>query len=53
MAIITDADFKADVLRRSLLNDWRSGLDVTKVTNEVLAAPNKQIVNKHSIMGRK
>lgn len=45
VSTMNDHAFKADVAKRRLLNDWRSGEEVQKIMADLLATP-KSLVNK-------
>lgn len=45
IATMNDPAFKADVKKRRLLNEWRTGEDVQKIMSSMLATP-KSLVNK-------
>lgn len=53
VATMNDPDFQSDVKKRRLLNDWRSGEEVTKITNEILATPKSLIDKVQTAMGWK
>ncbi|MEE8334209.1 MAG: hypothetical protein V3R85_10200 [Alphaproteobacteria bacterium] len=45
IATMGDAKFKADIKKRRMLNDWRSGKEVQKIVAQMLATP-KPLINK-------
>ena len=48
---MNDPGFKADVAKRRLLNDWRSGEEVQKIMADLLATPQNLIAKTRETLG--
>lgn len=51
IATMSDAKFKADIKKRRMLNDWRSGKEVQKIVAEMLATPQSLINKTRKVLG--
>ena len=51
IATMGDAQFKADIKKRRMLNDWRSGEEVAKIMAEMLATPKSLITKTKKALG--
>ncbi len=51
IATMSDAKFKADIKKRRMLNDWRSGKEVQKIVAQMLATPQPLINKTRDVLG--
>ncbi len=51
IATMSDAKFKADIKKRRMLNDWRSGKEVQKIVAQMLATPQSLINKTRKVLG--